>query len=103
MKKTHNLSVKNGTYKDQTGAEKGRWLNIGSIFERDDGTLSIKFDCMPIVEGGWNGWVNAFPYSPEDYQNRQPAQPQQRPPRTVSSPPRQNYNQPPPADDDIPF
>jgi len=35
--KTHDLAVKTGTYTDRQGNEKGRWLNVGSVLETNDG------------------------------------------------------------------
>jgi hypothetical protein len=35
--KTHDLAVKTGTYTDRNGAEKGRWMNVGSVLETNDG------------------------------------------------------------------
>ncbi len=37
MKKLYDLAVKTGTYTNSAGEEKGRYLNIGSIMEKDDG------------------------------------------------------------------
>lgn len=36
-KRSHDLVVKTGEYTDSSGAVKPRWLNVGSILERDDG------------------------------------------------------------------
>jgi hypothetical protein len=35
--KTHDLAVKTGTYMDRQGNEKGRWQNVGSVLETNDG------------------------------------------------------------------
>ena len=35
--KTHDLAVKTGTYTDRQGNEKGRWQNVGSVLETNDG------------------------------------------------------------------
>ena len=35
--KTHDLAVKTGTYTDRQGNEKGRWMNVGSVLETNDG------------------------------------------------------------------
>ena len=61
MKKTHDLVVKTGEYQDSMGNKKNRWLNIGSLFTRDDGSLAIKIDSMPIGLPNWEGWINAYP------------------------------------------
>jgi hypothetical protein len=36
-KKIKDVAVKTGTYKDRNGEEKGRWLNVGSVLQLDDG------------------------------------------------------------------
>lgn len=88
--KTHNLSIKTGTYM-KDGKEKGRYLNIGSLFSHQEGGVSIKLDCVPVGLKDWDGWVNAWPVEPQqntaqDY-------------RAASS----GSNEPPPfADDDVP-
>ena len=35
--KTHDLAVKVSTYTDRNGNEKGRWQNVGSVLETNDG------------------------------------------------------------------
>lgn len=37
MAKIKDLAVKTGTYTDKSGAEKGRYMNIGGVFESNDG------------------------------------------------------------------
>ncbi len=37
MKKLYDLTVKTGSYTNSAGEEKGRYLNVGSIMEKDDG------------------------------------------------------------------
>lgn len=36
-KKIYDLAVKTGSYTDSSGNEKGRYLNIGSVLQKDDG------------------------------------------------------------------
>ena len=48
--------TKIGEYHDTSGQLKGRYLNIGKLFKRDDGSVSLKIDAIPT--GGWDGWVN---------------------------------------------
>lgn len=40
-KKLYDLAVKTGEYKDNTGAPKGRWQNIGAVMQSDDGSKYI--------------------------------------------------------------
>ena len=94
---THDLSIKTGTYTDRdSGEQKARWLRIGSVFRHDDGSTSIKLDCLPIGRPDWNGWVSVFPREErrEDPPGRNAAPPRstQRPTRTESD-----------WSDDIPF
>lgn len=42
--KTRDLVVKTGEYQDGSGAMKPKWLNVGSIIQRDDGGEFIIFD-----------------------------------------------------------
>ena len=42
--KTHDLAVKVGTYTDRSGNEKGRWKNIGSVLQMDDGGKVLLID-----------------------------------------------------------
>ena len=37
MKKLYDLAVKVGSYTDSNGEDKGRYINAGSIMEKDDG------------------------------------------------------------------
>lgn len=77
MKVKYELTAKTGTYQ-KDGQEKSRYQRIGTVFERDDGSLSAKIDCMPVGAPDWNGWVNFFePRMKEDgYQAaKQAAQP----------------------------
>jgi len=54
-KVTQEVTAVVGKYKDQNGQEKNRYQRIGSVIETKNGPM-LKFDCMPIVEGGWSGW-----------------------------------------------
>ena len=56
MSKTqYEVSVITGKYTNKDGQEKNRYQRIGSVIETKNGPM-LKFDCMPIVEGGWSGW-----------------------------------------------
>lgn len=121
---THDLCIKTGEYQDrETGATKGRWLTIGTVFRHDDGGTSIKLDAIPVGLANWEGWVNVFPrdkgngqgqkgqgqqqgpsqhgqgqqgqWGPQGQYQGQP--PQGQAPRRAAAPPQQSF------DDDIPF
>ena len=88
MRPTHDLLVKTGTYTDRDGAQKNRWIKIGSRFQRDDGSEAIKLECMPVGIPEWNGWVSVFPVKEKG----------------AAPPPSQPAAKPEAAwDDDIPF
>lgn len=36
-KKLYDLAVKTGSYTDRQGTEKGRWENVGSVLQMEDG------------------------------------------------------------------
>lgn len=61
-KKTHD-AVYVERYNDRDGNEKKRYQNIGSAFTRDDGSMSIKLDSVPV---GFTGWISL--YVPKDRQ-----------------------------------
>lgn len=48
-----------GKYTDRQGNEKKRYINIGTVFENDEGHLSLKLDSVP-VSPEWSGWVSFF-------------------------------------------
>ena len=57
MSKTqYEVLVITGKYPSKDGQEKNRYQRIGSVIETKNGPM-LKFDCMPIVEGGWSGWA----------------------------------------------
>lgn len=82
-----------GTYKDkQTGEEKKRFAAVGTVFESEDGRLSLKLDTIPVGPG-WSGYISF--YEPRD--QGQPQRPVQR-----QTPPSQATTIQD-EDDDIPF
>jgi hypothetical protein len=57
MSKTqYEVSVITGKYTNKDGQEKNRYQRIGSVIETKNGPM-LKFDCIPMVEGGWSGWA----------------------------------------------
>ena len=66
MRPTDDLVVKTGSYTTPNGETKSRYLKIGTIFQRDDGSEAILIEALPV--GGaareWNGWVNRYPIKP---------------------------------------
>ncbi len=43
-KATHNLSVKTAKYINEKGEEKARWVRLGKILQKDDGSKFILID-----------------------------------------------------------
>ena len=67
--------------KDVQGRDKPLWLNIGSVWFKDDGSIKgIKLDVLPLPNGEGEIWLRAFDVdddgqrSDED-QSNQPGQP----------------------------
>lgn len=58
MTKKYDATVKTGTYQDKQGETKGRYLTIGAVFERDDGSLCMKLDAIPAHN--FDGWINFY-------------------------------------------
>lgn len=94
MKKTHNVVAVTGKYKDNhTGEEKNRYVIVGAAFTREDGSMAIKMETVPVGTG-WNGWLNLYLPRPKD--------------SSVTDAPQQQaggqpQTQEPFKDDDIPF
>jgi hypothetical protein len=72
-----------GTYKDDQGNDRPRFMRIGAWFESDKGELSVKLEALPIPSpnpktGDVECWVKLF-VKKED--NQAPPQQQQPPAR----------------------
>ncbi|MCP3680292.1 MAG: hypothetical protein GY782_08605 [Gammaproteobacteria bacterium] len=46
------------------GRDKPIYRNCGSLFQTDEGRLSIKLDMIPV--GNFNGWLQCFDLRPKD-------------------------------------
>ena len=53
MAKKFDVVAAGGKYKDASGVEKTRWLNIGVVLETEKG-LRLKLESLPV---GWDGWA----------------------------------------------
>ena len=72
MKRTHDITVVTGTYKNRDGAEKKRYTKIGALFMDNNGRIKIKIDnAHPTMDGGWNGWADAYEATEEQAQRPQ--------------------------------
>lgn len=55
-----------GKYRDKaTGEEKKQFSRVGTVFESEDGRLSLKLDTIPIGPG-WSGFIQF--YDPKPYE-----------------------------------
>jgi hypothetical protein len=61
----YEITTITGKYTNKDGEEKYRYLRIGSIIDTKNGPM-LKVDCIPNVEGGWNGWAYMKPPANED-------------------------------------
>jgi single-stranded DNA-binding protein len=80
MKKIFDAVATIGKYKDRQGNEKKRYVNVGSVFQDDQGRMSLKLEAMPVGPE-WSGWL-AF-YEPKQQDG---IQTQQRPPQAQARP-----------------
>lgn len=90
-KKIYDLAVKTGTYTNAEGDEKGRYLNVGAIMQKDDGGKFIFINRtfnpagVPNPNDRDNLILSMFEPKPRDGVKNEPEQ------------------VPPLGDDDIPF
>lgn len=79
MKLLGNLVAATGKYQDRnTGAEKTSYTRMGKAFQKDDGSITLKIDSMP-VSPEWTGWVSVFPDDKQQQSGQQSTQPIQQP------------------------
>ncbi|MEJ7745266.1 MAG: hypothetical protein WKF61_00625 [Luteimonas sp.] len=80
MKKTHDAVYAGEKYTDREGNEKTRYVNVGALMQRDDGSMTMKLEAIPV---GFNGWINFYEPKPKDGEQTQR---QARPQRTSNAP-----------------
>jgi len=73
MRKTHDAVYAGEKYTDRDGNEKTRYVNVGALFTRDDGSLALKLESIPV---NFNGWISF--YAPKDQAGEQPRRRPQR-------------------------
>lgn len=99
-KKKYDAVYSGEKYTDREGNEKTRYINIGVVFERDDGSLSLKLESLPV---NFSGWVNF--YEPKADNEKQAGRAQQAANQARggggSTPPSRNDD--PFPEDSIPF
>ena len=67
MKKTHDAVYGGEKYTDKNGDEKTRFINVGALFQRDDGSQTMKLESIPV---GFNGWISFYEPKPKDGQDK---------------------------------
>ena len=72
MKQFKKVVASNGKYTDANGNEKNRYITVGKAFLRDDKSVTIKIDSMP-VGSEFSGWLNLYDLD-EDRQQKPVAQ-----------------------------
>jgi hypothetical protein len=85
-----------GTYTDRQGNEKKRYVNVGTLFQYDDGGLTLKLESLPV--SGWNGFLNF--YEIEDRKPQDDVNPRRDEGRTYAS---RDTGPTSDLDDSIPF
>lgn len=76
MKKIFDATATIGRYTNKDGEEKKRYVTIGSVFQDDQGRMSLKLDAVPCGPE-WSGWVSFYPV--EERGQRSTQRPQERP------------------------
>lgn len=72
-KKLYDAVATIGEYKDRNGETKKRYINVGSVFENDKGSLSLKLDSVP-VSPEWSGWISFYEPKERDQSQSRPVQ-----------------------------
>mgnify|MGYP001556568946 CR=1 FL=1 len=88
MQYTHDVVATVGTYTDHEGNEKKRYVKCGAVFTREDGSMAIKMDTMPLGQD-WSGWFSVYDAKKKEQKAR---------PAKQAAPTTQE-----PFDEDIPF
>jgi hypothetical protein len=58
-----------GQYTDKSGKDKKQYHTCGKVFQRDDGSMCMKLDAVPV---GFDGWLNFYDLDENrDRQNQQ--------------------------------
>lgn len=58
-----------GKYTNRNGEEKSSYINCGKLMQREDGSLTLKLDALPL--GDFNGWINFYDLDENRQQNHQ--------------------------------
>ena len=63
MKKKFDAVFAGEKYTDRDGNEKTRYQNMGAVFTRDDGSMTMKLESIPV---GFTGWIIFFEPKADD-------------------------------------
>ena len=58
-RKIYDVVATVGKYTDKQGNEKKRYVNVGAVFENDQGQMSIKLETIPVGPE-WSGWLSMY-------------------------------------------
>jgi hypothetical protein len=72
MKQFKKVVASNGKYTDSQGQEKNRYITVGRAFLRDDKSVCIKIDAMPVGPE-FTGWLNLYDLDEDRQQAPAPA------------------------------
>ena len=67
-KYTFDVVATNGSYKDNQGNDKKRYVNVGKAFTNEQGQISIKLETIPVGPD-WSGWLSLYEPKPRDGQH----------------------------------
>ena len=65
MRRIRRAVATGGEYVAKDNSTKKRYYNVGTLFKRDDDTLTLKLDQMPI-DPEFNGWINFYEIDEKD-------------------------------------
>ena len=66
-KKIFDVMVSTGSYKNDQGEEKQRWMNVGVMFKNDSGYVSIKLEAVPTKRNEQGElWLSCFAPKPRE-------------------------------------
>lgn len=68
MKPIKRAVATTGKYTARDGSEKNSYTRVGTLFKRDDGSVTLKLDAVPVGQG-FAGWINFY-----DLEEKQQAQ-----------------------------
>ena len=68
MKKIQDAVYAGEKYTDNSGNEKTRYTNVGVLFQRDDGSFTMKLEAIPV---GFSGWINFYEPKPKEGEQSQ--------------------------------